>query len=118
MLTLLPDASGAEELFVVDLTAGVDKFLEGVAVVPLVDVHGGCGGTLPEPERGELPGRKVPSHHEPVLRRIRQSAILAAEVVLVGEEEGPEHVRLLSAEQIGRDVLPLILGIRPVLDPN
>ena len=62
--------------------------LKGVAVVPLIHIHCSRHGPVPEPECGELPRRQISTHHEPVLRGVGEPAILAAEVVLVGEKNG------------------------------
>jgi hypothetical protein len=58
--------------------------LQGVAVVPLIDVHGGGDGTVAKPERRVLPRRQVSPYDEPVFCGIRESAILTPEVLLVG----------------------------------
>ena len=120
MLTSRRDESrlGGDELFVADLTTGVDELLQGVAVVPLVDIHRSGHGAIPEPERGELPGRQIAPHHEPILRRVGEPAILTSKVVLIGEEEWPQLVRSLGAQQIARDMQALDLGISPVLHPD
>ena len=89
--------------------------MEDVAVIPLVHIQRSRHATVPEPERRELPGCQIPPHHEPVLCGVGEPAILAAEVVLVGEEERPQLVRSFGAQQVARDVQSLILGVGPVL---
>ena len=45
----------ADQLVDLHRAAGVHQLLQRVAVVPLVDVHGGGHGAVAEPEGGELP---------------------------------------------------------------
>jgi hypothetical protein len=105
-------AGGGDET---SASAREQKLLQGVAVIPLVHIQRSRHATVPEPERRELPGCQIPPHHEPVLCRVGEPAILAAEVVLVGEEERPQLVRSFGAQQVARDVQSLILGVGPVL---
>src|SRR5215203_4181538 len=92
--------------------AGVDQGLQVVAVVPLVDVHGGDHAAVAQPEGGELARAEIAAHDQLVARWVGETAVFTAQVVLVGEEERAQLVRVVGAEEVSGDMAPLILGRR------
>ena len=90
--------SRGEELFIADLTTGVDELLEGVAVVPLVDVHRSRHGTILEPEAVNSRDARSPRTTSLSFGWVGEPAILAAEVILVGEEKRPQLIRCFGAQ--------------------
>src|SRR5215207_2364098 len=108
---------GVGHLFCRKWAAGVDQGLEAVTVVPLVDVHGGDHTAGAQPERGELSRPEVSAEDQLIASRVGEAAVFAAEVVLVGDEERAQLVRVVGAQKVAGDVRPLILGRGPVLNP-
>src|SRR5690606_2799573 len=81
--------------------------LQRVAVVPLIDVHRRFDPAVTQPERGEVTSVQLAPHDQFVAVRVGQPAVLAAEVVLVGEEVRRRLVRLRFADQVLPGPLPL-----------
>src|SRR5690606_41770142 len=81
-------------------------------------VHRRFAPAVAQPERGEVTSVQIAPHDQFVAVRVGQPAVLAAEVVLVGEEVRRRLVRLRFADQVLPGPLPLALGVGPVFDAD
>src|SRR3954451_19850922 len=109
--------AGVGQAVAINPRVGRDQGTNVVLDVPDIDVHARGDAALAQPERDELAGGDVATHHDVVVAT-SEPRVLHPDVVLVGEEVRDRVERLAAAEHRLGDRRALDTRVLPVLDAD